>query len=74
LGFDQPIRVLLTCYRVLAAGAAADAGAVLEQAHALLQQMAGTIEDDAWRRTFLEAVPAHRALLALWQAKQATDA
>jgi hypothetical protein len=39
------------------------AGEVLEEAHELLQDIAGKMTDEELRRSFLEKVPAHRALV-----------
>jgi hypothetical protein len=66
-GFDQPARVLLTCYRVLSDGRDPRAGEVLQKGHRLLQECAATIEDQSQRRSFLEKVPANRELLAAWR-------
>ena len=45
------------------------AGAVLEAAHALLRDRAARIPDQATRRLFLEYVPYHRQLTAIWTAE-----
>lgn len=51
------------------------AEAALEQAHAIVVAQAEHLEDAAARARFLEAVPANREILALWQQLQAeTDA
>ena len=73
LGFDQPARVLLTCYQVLSTGRDPRAPEVLEQGYRLLQDCAAAIEDEWQRRSFLEKVPANRELLAAWQHSQDHD-
>jgi adenylate cyclase len=67
---DEPIRVHLACYRVLAAHGDARAGAVLAAGHEFLQARAATI-DHALRRSYLENVPANRALHVAWQQQSA---
>lgn len=53
----------LTCYRVLTAQDDARASTVLQTAHRLLQERAGKIGNAAQRRSFLENVRAHRAIV-----------
>ena len=67
LGFDQPARVLSTCYQVLSAGRDPRAPEILEKGYRLLQECAATIEDEWQRRSFLEKVPANHELLAAWR-------
>ena len=62
-GTDEPIRVYLTCYRVLHANQDPRAQVLLTTAHSLLQQQAAKIEDETLRRSFLENVPAHSAIM-----------
>jgi DNA-binding SARP family transcriptional activator/predicted ATPase/DNA-binding transcriptional ArsR family regulator len=64
---DEPLRIYLTCYRVLRAGHDLRADEVLTVAHRLLQVQAAQIEDAALRRTFLENVSAHREILAAYR-------
>jgi len=53
----------LTRIEVLCAtGRAAEAEALRQQAHALVQANATRIEDESWRERFVRDVPAHRAL------------
>jgi predicted ATPase/DNA-binding SARP family transcriptional activator/Tfp pilus assembly protein PilF len=63
-GADEPLRVYLTCYRVLHAAGDARAQDLLNSAHDWLQQQAAAISDAGLRRSFLENVPAHREILA----------
>ena len=56
----------LTCYHVLGAAGDSRAAGVLETAYAALQKQAAKIPDEAMRRSFLENVPYHRAIVAAW--------
>jgi tetratricopeptide (TPR) repeat protein len=62
-GADEPLRIYLTCYRVLRTNDDARAEEVLEQAHHLLQDLAAKIGDEELRRSFLENVRAHREIV-----------
>jgi hypothetical protein len=62
-GTYEPFRIYLTCVQVLEAVDDERAGEVLRTAKRLLHQRAATIEDEQLRRSFLENVPAHRALI-----------
>ncbi|WP_425261136.1 ATP-binding protein [Rubrivivax sp. RP6-9] len=66
-GTEEPMRLLLACWRVLQAAGDARAAPLLETAHAELQQRAARIGDAARRRAYLHDVPHHRALVAAWQ-------
>jgi adenylate cyclase len=68
-GADEPLRVYLTCYEVLYTTRDARAAAILDAAYGLLHERAARISDHATRRTFLEDVPYHRQLTAIWTAK-----
>jgi class 3 adenylate cyclase/tetratricopeptide (TPR) repeat protein len=61
-GTFEPFRIYLTCVRVLEAVDDDRAGEVRRTAQRLLHERAATIEDEQLRRSFLENVPAHRAL------------
>jgi len=61
---DEPIRVYLACYRVLRATDNPAAPAILAAGRELLNERAALITDKNLRRSFLEDLPAHRALLA----------
>jgi predicted ATPase/DNA-binding SARP family transcriptional activator len=66
-GSLEPFSIYWTCYQVLrAAGDETRAGALLRQAHQLLQARAGRLEGD-WRRSFLEKPPANQAIVAAWR-------
>jgi adenylate cyclase len=68
-GTDEPIRIYLTCYRVLRANEDPRADKVLAEAYQLLQGRAAKIEDKELRRSFLENVTANRELVAAWNAQ-----
>jgi len=70
-GTDEPIRVYMTCYRVLRAGGDPRAEGILDAAYHLLQERASQFEDEAERRSFLENVAAHRELAQEWSNAQA---
>ncbi len=67
---QEPLRILLTCYQVLAAVDDPRAAEVLGEAYARLQERAARISDKAMRRSFLENVPHHRKIVAAWEAAQ----
>jgi tetratricopeptide (TPR) repeat protein len=60
-----PFHAELTCYRVLEASGDARAASLLQRAAQRLRECAEGITDAALRRSFLEHVAAHRAILAL---------
>jgi len=62
-GTDEPLRVYQACYEVLVAADDPRAGPVLKTAHRLLLERANRIRDPQLRRSFLEDVGAHRAIV-----------
>ena len=62
-GIIEPFRVYLTCYRVLRANQDPRAAEVLAAAYRQLQERAAALEDERLRQSFLENVPANKALL-----------
>jgi len=62
-GTDEPVRVYLTCYRVLQAQRDARAPGLLAAAFSLLQERAAHIGDPATRRLFLDSIRAHRQVM-----------
>jgi predicted ATPase/class 3 adenylate cyclase len=64
-GVDEPLRVFLTCYEVLAAARDGRAATVLATGTALLDRLAARIDDEAARGIYLEDVAAHRKLRAI---------
>ena len=67
-GTDEPLRIYLTCYRVLKANNDLRAEEVLGIAHKLLQERTTKIAGEELRRSYLENVAAHRELVSEWQA------
>ena len=65
-GTDEPLRVYLTCYRVLDALGDPRAISTIETAWKSLQQKAARLPDEAARRRFLEDVPYHREIASAW--------
>ena len=65
-GADAPLRIYLTCVEALqAAGRAAPAKELLQEAYQLLQARAARISDADARRLFLENVPWHARIMHL---------
>ncbi len=65
-GGTTPFFTYLTCYQVLAANQDERANTVLAQGGRLLQEYAAGISDLGLRRSFLEGVAAHWALMGLY--------
>jgi tetratricopeptide (TPR) repeat protein len=63
----DPFWIYLTCVRVLRASRDPRADEVLDQAYERLQARAAKIEDQDLRCSYLENVPAHREIVALWK-------
>jgi tetratricopeptide (TPR) repeat protein len=63
----EPLWIYLTCYRVLQASGDPRAREVLTNAHTMLQERAHKIDDEDLRRSYLENVPYHREIVALWE-------
>jgi biotin operon repressor len=67
-GIDYPLLVYLTVYRVLAqAGEAEQAREILDEAHTLLKERAGKLEDEDLRSLFLENVAEHQEIMAAYR-------
>ena len=66
-GTIEPLRVYLTCYRVLLANGDLRDKKVLDADYHLLQERAAKIDDIVLRRSYLEKVVAHREVVALWK-------
>ena len=60
--------IRLTRYKVLARSGDANAQEAILDAYTALQSEASAITDESWRRSFLENIPEHREIVALWQA------
>jgi predicted ATPase/class 3 adenylate cyclase len=70
-GTWEPLRIRLVCYQVLAAVDDPRAEAVLNEAFDDLQERAARIMDANDRRSYLENVPWHREIVAVWNKKSA---
>lgn len=62
---DEPFEVYLTYYRVLEASGGLRTASQLQRAEQCLRDCVEQITDDALRRSFLENVAAHHAILTL---------
>ena len=60
---NEPMRVFLSCLRVLQACQDQRANALLVTAYQLLQERAAKLPDEAGRQAFLHGIPSNRALL-----------
>ncbi len=70
-GTEEPFRIYLTCYQVLAVNQDTRAPAVLETAYRFLIDRADLIKDGSLRRSFLENIPRNHKLTELWENRQA---
>jgi tetratricopeptide (TPR) repeat protein len=68
---EEPLRLRLTCYRVLAADQDPRAADMLSCAHAELQGLAAAVADPQARRALLQDVPHHRQIMQAWERAQA---
>ena len=66
VGVDEPVRVYLNIYHVLAAGQDPRAGEVLQTAYQQLMERADRIDDPEQRRSYLENVAANREVRQLY--------
>ncbi len=69
-GTEEPLRVWLTCYRVLQAAQDPRAFSILENAHKLLKERASKISDHSMRQKFLENIPYHSEIVKVLQQHQ----
>ncbi|MFN8487449.1 MAG: BTAD domain-containing putative transcriptional regulator [Caldilineaceae bacterium] len=61
--YEPPFNLLWTCYRVLSANHDPHGQVILQRGHHLLMEQALAIDNPALRRSFLENVPVHRAIV-----------
>lgn len=67
-GMEFPVRAYLTCADLFAAiGDRAGARTAIERGYRELLARADRIGDEAWRTSFLESVPEHRAITERWR-------
>ena len=62
-GTLEPVRLYLTCYRVLSVNDDPRADDILGEGFRLLQERAAQISDESKRRSYLENVAAHREIV-----------
>ena len=65
-GSESPLQIELNCHQVLARAGDPRAKALLESAHAGLQERAATIADAGLRHVFLTAISEHREIMQAW--------
>lgn len=61
--YEQPFSLVWTCYRVFSANHDPRAQVILQRGYHLLMEQAAKIDSQALRRSFLENIPAHRAIV-----------
>lgn len=61
-GAKEPMWMHWTCYCILAAVEDPRAPKVLVEAQRLLAEQAAALQEEGWRRAFLEEVEVHRAI------------
>jgi hypothetical protein len=66
-GTWEPLRIFLTCYQILLASDDDRAGDILETSYQELQKRARKIPDSEARLMFLENVPWHQEVIAIYQ-------
>jgi class 3 adenylate cyclase/tetratricopeptide (TPR) repeat protein len=68
VGMSSPGMVYRSCAETFdALGEAENAQAVIEAGHQALMEVADKINTPAWRQSFLENVPEHRAIMEMWE-------
>lgn len=65
---EDPCLLWLNCLLVLQASCDVRAGAVLDQAHEIVQERAARISDPALRESFLHKISVHAQIVTAWQA------
>ncbi|MFN2235286.1 MAG: ATP-binding protein [Anaerolineales bacterium] len=72
-GTEEPMRVWLTCYRVLQTAQDLRASSVLENSYQLLQERARKISDESMSRMFFENIPCHAEIMKAWKDYQSVE-
>jgi hypothetical protein len=71
LGMSNPGTVYRACAETFdALGDDENARAVIQSAHQALMDVADKINVPAWRQSFLENVPDHRAIMEMWERRK----
>jgi predicted ATPase/class 3 adenylate cyclase len=69
-GFELPMLVYLTCAKIFEAlKDTSQLKQTLEKSHEVIQARLEGIKESSWRKLFVEAIPEHRTLLALYTKK-----
>ncbi|MEJ2757493.1 MAG: tetratricopeptide repeat protein [Anaerolineales bacterium] len=68
-GAWEPLRIYLTCYRVLHSAEDPQAENILMTAYDFLQQQAARIPEETYRYKFLNDIPWHREIVQAWEAR-----
>ena len=66
-GTEEPMRIYLACYEVLAAVGDGRAAEILAEAYQLIMHRAAKIEQPELRQMFLEDIPAHHTFLTAYK-------
>ena len=72
-GTEAPYLIRLTCHQVLARVGDPLAQTLLVTTHTKLQAVAAAITPTTLRRSFLDNIPEHRAIVAIWAASQTME-
>ena len=70
---NSGVAIHWACYRALQASQDPRAQGVLTKAYRMLLDWADKIDEEKWRRSFLENVPAHREILAEYERTRTSD-
>jgi tetratricopeptide (TPR) repeat protein len=71
VGMSNPGTVYRICAETFdALGEAENARAAIKSGHQALMEVADTINVPAWRQSFLENVPDHRAIMEMWERRK----
>ena len=65
-GTEEPFKIYITCYSILKANHDHRSIEILSIAYNQLQEKAAKISDEAFRRSFLENISAHRQIVSEW--------
>ena len=66
-GCEEPLRVYMTCFRVLEANHDPRGEDILNKAYALLEQRASMIEEPDLRKSFLENVEVNKEIIKAFE-------
>jgi len=69
-GTEEPLRIYLTLYLTLVTNRDPRADQVLEDAHSLLSEQVGKIQEQTYKEMFIQNVPWRRQIEEIWQQGQ----